>query len=111
MLDKQLAHGRWATRETIDHCLDRGIAELGQEIRLPIVERAFRKTAVEGGIELVVGNRPDPIHHRSSELVERLHRSFCLCKRPAMTGDHGGYWRSRAVGRMRQRGEQDLFVG
>ena len=111
MLEQQLAHGRWAPRETADHGIDCGIAQLREEVRLPVVEGAFGVVGIQHGVELGVGHRPDGIQDGRSELFQRPHGFFGVRRRAAMTGDQRGYLCAGPVGCMRQRREQRVLVG
>ena len=111
MLEQQLAHGGWAPREAADHGIDRGLAQLCEEVRLPVVEGAFRVVAIEHGVELGVRHRTDCIQYGRSELFQRPHGFFGVRRRAAMTRDQRGYVCAGSVGGMGQGCKQRMLIG
>ena len=76
VLDHHRAHDRRRRLERRDHRLHGGVAELGEERRLPVVERPPRERVVEQRVHDRVRHRLDEVHRRRPERPQR--RQVCL---------------------------------
>ena len=110
MLQQKLAHRRRTFRKALDDRGYRGIAQFGQEVRLPVIECALGEACVERAVDVRIGHRPDAIEDRRPELPERAHRFLALGQRAAMAVGQRRHGCPGTVGRMGQGRENRVLV-
>ena len=97
MLDHDLTHRRGTRLETFDQRRDRIVAEVRQELRLPVVERALGERAVEQAILRAVWDRTQHVHHRRAERLDGRDRLLAVRQRATVCGDDADELRSGSV--------------
>ncbi len=110
VLDHHLAHRRRAGLEALEQRADGAVAQIGEELRLPVVERALRKRRIEQGVLHGVGNRSHRVHHRRAECLDRRHGLCAVGQRSAVRGQHADELCTGAIGRRQQAGGQHHLV-
>jgi hypothetical protein len=101
--------GRRALLEAGHERRDRVVSQVGEEVRLPVVQRALRERSIEQTVLRAVRDRAHLIHDRRPERLDRLHGLLTVGERAAMAREHADELGIRAVRRRQQAGrEHDL---
>src|SRR6266540_1658664 len=98
MLDHHRAHGRGRNRESPDQLTDRLVAQVPDETRLPVVERAPRVGVVEHHVHRGIGHQADLGQDRRAELEQRAQISFGLLDRTDVADHERSHLYARPVG-------------
>src|SRR5262249_55832960 len=99
MLEDDLAHRRWTCLESVDQRRDGIIAEVGQEMRLPVVECTLRERRVQQTVLRAVRNGSQHVHHRRTERLDRRNGFLAVRQGTAMRWNDAGELRTRSVRR------------
>ncbi len=104
MADEDLAFGRRQFARVLDDRLDRGVADLSEIVRFPVVARARGEQRIEGRLPAGEGVRTD---HVGDRLAERAERRGRLLARRHVTGvaecEHHDFPAVPVLGQKRQR--------